>query len=204
MSAPDARVGVAIASSDSEFEAILPAAENKWAIVVALLLGVPWLVGLTVVSVALLVRVEPEFFWRAVLGLCLVFFLTILITVLAVASIWYAFYTVRGTERLHIDLERVLVVRRAMGIDVPVKAPRGFADKVVLIDEPARASGPSHNLEVHAGRARTRMGAGVNQAAAEEIQRRAQEFLDATRDEAVRLGAGLEPEPEADEGPPEE
>jgi hypothetical protein len=123
------------------------------------------------------------------LGLCLVFFLTILITVLAVASIWYAVYTVRGIERLHIDRERVMVVRRAMRIDVPVKAPRGFADRVVLIDESARASGPRHKIEVHAGRSRTRMAAGVGEAAAEEIQRQAQAFIDATRDEAVRLAA---------------
>ncbi len=179
-----------IVESETEFLATLPAAKNPWAIVVALLLGVPWLVAFVAMGVALLLRVEPEFLWRALLGLCLVFFLTILITVLAVASIWYAVYTVRGVERLQIDIDRVLVGRRAMGIDVPIKAPRGYADRVVLIDEWARASGPRHKLEVHAGRARTRMGAGIGTVDAEDLQRSAQAFIDATRDEAVRRAAG--------------
>jgi len=176
---------VAIAQSDTEFEAVLPPARNGWGIVVALLLGVPWFVSLTAISIALLFRVEPEFLLRALLGRCIVFVLSILISVLAAASIWYAVYTVRGTERLHIDLEQVLVVRRALGIDVPVKAPRGYADRVVLLEEQSIGSSPPHRLEVHAGRSRTRMGAGIGACDAEMIQQRAQAFLDATRTEAL-------------------
>jgi hypothetical protein len=183
---------VFVTTTDEAFEAVLPSARNPWGIFVALLGGVPWLVGLIVLSVILLVRVEPEFLGRALLGLFLVFILTILITVLAVASIWYAVFTVRGIERLYIDLGQVLVERKAMGIRVPAKSPRGYADKVVMLEPDPTRSNARHTLEVHAGRSRTRMGAGIAISDAEDIQSRAQAFLDRTREHALRDKAGLE------------
>lgn len=186
---------VFVTATDESFEALLPSAKNTWGIFVAAVGGVPWLLGLVILSAILLARVEPEFLSRALLGLCMVFILTILMTVLAVASIWYAVFTVRGTERLYIDLEQVLVVRRAMGIKVPVKAPRGYADKVVLLEPDPVRSNAKHTLEVHAGRSRTRMGAGISVVEAEGIQAQAQEFLLTTRRAALK-GEGV---PESDE-----
>lgn len=195
MSADERTRPVFVTATDDAFEALLPSARNVWGIFVALFGGVPWLLGLTVLSIILLLRVEPEFLGRALLGLCMVFVLTILMTALAVASIWYAFFTVRGTERLYIDLNQVLVVRRAMGINVPAKEPRGYADKVVLLEPDPVRPNAKHTLEVHAGRSRTRIGAGIEVTEAEDIQARAQEFLLRTRRAALK---GEEP-PEGDE-----
>jgi hypothetical protein len=178
---------IAVVSSDSEFEALLPPAHNTLGILVAVFLGAPWLVGFTVVGIALLVRVESGLVWRALLGLFLVFVITIPLTVLALLSIWYAFYTRRGQEMLAVDLEQVEVTHRALGIGIPFRAPRGFADRVVLIDEQLPGSMPRHRLEVHAGSIRSRIGAGIGEADAVELQRRAQEFLDDTRDRALEL-----------------
>jgi hypothetical protein len=131
--------------------------------------------------------------------LFVVFVLTIPLTVLALLSVWYAFYTRRGRETLMIDLERVEVTHRALGIAIPFRAPRGYADRVVLLDEDVPGSSPSHRLEVHAGRIRSRIGAGIDQTQAVELQRKAQEFLDSTRDRALALRKQDPPQGERDE-----
>jgi hypothetical protein len=165
----------------------MPARRNAKGIVGACVFGVPWLLGVVLVIVGVLYAAPPDQRARAALALFIAFIVTVLITFLAVVSIWYAVYTVWGRETLRIDLKRLSVTRTVLGIPVRFGAPRGFADRVELVEGPARGAGSTrYRLEAHAGRSKIRFGAGVTPAAAAEIAGAAQEFIAATRDRALR------------------
>lgn len=165
---------------DRVFRAAMPAGRNRWFVVAAVAFGVPWLVGYVVLSVVIASRAGGA--WRGVLLVFILTLLTILIDVVAVASIWAAAYALAGRESILADASTVAVRRSVAGLTIPFRAKRGILDRVEPVAEvtPAR-SAPHPRLELRGARARLRFGAGLTPEEAVVLQLALNDFLDRTR-----------------------
>jgi len=162
------------------FHATMPAGRNRWFIVAAAVFGVPWLLGYVVLCVIIVSRAGGA--GRGALLVFMLTLLTILIDVVAGASIWAALYALAGRESILADVSTVTVRRSAAGLTVPFRAKRGLLDRVepVTALSPARKV-PYPRLELRGARSRLRFGAGLTAEEAVVLELALTGFLDRTR-----------------------
>ena len=174
------------------FTARMPAARNRWLVVAAVLFGVPWLLAYVALSVVIVMRAGNV--WRGLLLVFMLTLLTILIDVLAFASIWASVYTLSGAEVLNADLDTIAVRRSALRIAIPFRAKRGILDRVEPVVEVAAAKNVPHpRLEVKGANARLRFGAGLSDEEAAVLLRALSDFIDRTRGQHASGPEGVEP-----------
>ena len=159
--------------------AVMPAGRNPYFVVGAIGFGVPWLVCI-VIGVIYAIRVIPDtrtgVVWVAVLLGALA--LTGLIDVLALALVWLAIYSYRGSETLEVTEAEIGVRRRAAGITMRSHAKRGHFDRVKRLDTrlaPGRV--PHPRVEVSGAFSRLRVGAGLTEAEADTLASELADFI---------------------------
>ncbi len=149
----------------------MPAARNRWLIFLGFAVGIPWILLMIGGTAAAVVLAPDEMRRNVILGSFIFHVLIILLHVLAVASVWFAFYSLNGTETLEITPDRVLLRRKAMGISIPIKAGRTTYDKVELLDTSvAPGAVPHPQIELRAGHSALRFAAGITRLEAEELR----------------------------------
>jgi hypothetical protein len=142
------------------FSAVMPSGHNRWFVVSAVVFGIPWLVGYVVLATVIVMNAGDA--WRGLLVVTMLTLLTILIDVVAVASIWAAIYVLRGRESITADKTQVVVRRTAGGISIPFRARRGILDRVEMVDAPVVGRKLPHpRLEFRGAHTRVRFGAGL-------------------------------------------
>jgi len=157
---------------------------NRWFVVAAAVFGVPWLVGYGAVCVFIVTGASN--LWRGLMVALLLTLLTILVDVVAAASIWAAAYALRGVEVLTVDRKEVRVARRALGMTIPFRAKRGALDQVVLLSQAVTDSKiPRPQLELRGASSRLRFGAGLSAAEVQLLERVLARFLGTTHRDDV-------------------
>jgi hypothetical protein len=173
------RTGLGILREADTLRVTMPSGRNPWFVVSALAFGVPWLASVIAGSIVGASRIpdgRTALVWIFVALAVLA--LTGLLDVLAVVTIWLAFYAFVGTETLEISAERAVLRRRVWGIGVPLKFGRGLLDSVVLL-APKSAPGrvPHPALELRLGRSRARIGAGLAPFDADRLAKTLEAFI---------------------------
>ena len=151
------------------FTAVMPAGRNRWFVIGALIFGIPWLVGYFVLAGVVFVRAGDP--WRGTLIVFMLTLLTVLIDVVAAASIWGALYALTGRETLVGEEERISLRRTAAGITIPFRAKRGILDRVEpLVKRTPGRDLPYPRLEFRGARTSLRFGAGLTAEEAEVLR----------------------------------
>jgi len=176
---PSRVTGLELSEDARTFTAVMPSGRNRWFIIGALVFGVPWLVGYVVLAVVIFTRAGDP--WRGTLIVAMLTLLTVLVDVVAGASIWAALYALGGRETLTADEERVTLRRTAAAVSIPFRANRGILDRVEPLSEPSAGRNVPHpRLEFRGAHTRLRFGAGLTAEEAEVLELALSGYLERT------------------------